>query len=71
MERNKVQEALFLILGQDHKTVAGGGHHHAQHRGFRGKGRGYAVYYEDDNQHEADDWADDNDYDHDYEGGYY
>ena len=38
---------------------------------FRGKGRGYAVYYEDDNQHEADDWADDNDYDHDYEGGYY
>ena len=25
MERNKVQEALFLILGQDHKTVAGGG----------------------------------------------
>jgi len=71
MERNKVQEALFLILGQDHKTVAGGGHHHAQHRGFRGKGRGYAVYYEDDNQHEADDWADDNDYNHDYEEGYY
>ena len=60
---------------QDHKSVAGGGHHHAQHRGFRGKGRGYAVYYEDDNQHEADDWADnwadDNDYNHDYEEGYY
>jgi hypothetical protein len=53
LERNKVQEALFLILGQDHKTVAGGGHH-PQHRGFRSKGRGYAVFYEGDDHQMMD-----------------
>ena len=59
LERNKVQEAMFLLLGQDHKTVAGGGQHQ-HHRGFRGKGRAYAAYYEDaDNDPEADDWPDD------------
>ena len=45
MERHKVQEAMFLILGQDHKTVAGG-QHPQHHRGFRGKGRAYTAYYE-------------------------
>ena len=59
LERNKVQEAMFLLLGQDHKTVAGGGQHQ-HHRGFRGKGRAYAAYYEDDdNDLEPDDWLDD------------
>ena len=57
MERNKVQEALFLLLGQDHKTVGGGAHH--QHRGFRGKGRAYAAYEDDANDMEPDDWDDD------------
>ena len=61
MERNKVQEAMFLLLGQDHKTVAGGAQHQ-HHRGFRGKGRAYAAYYEDDgNDMEPDDWVDDDD----------
>jgi len=27
LERNKAQEAMFLLFGQDHKTVAGGGQH--------------------------------------------
>jgi len=53
LERNNVQEALFLILGQDHKTVAGGGHH-PQHRGFRSKGRRYAVFYEGDDHQMMD-----------------
>ena len=67
LERNKVQEAMFLLLGQDHKTVAGGGQHQ-HHRGFRGKGRAYAAYYEDDdNDLEPDDWPDDDG----WEEGYY
>eukprot|EP00435_Cladocopium_sp_Y103_P052050 s2315_g16.t1 len=66
LERNKVQEALFLILGQDHKTVAG---HQPHHHGFRGKGRGYSVYYEDDQNDEpyGDDYPDDEG----WEEGYY
>jgi hypothetical protein len=59
MERNQVQEAIFLILGQDHKTVAGGGQH-PHHRGFRGKGRAYAAYYEGaDFDPDMDEWPDD------------
>ena len=68
MECNKVQEAFFLLLGQDHKTVAGGGQHrHARY--FRGKGRGYAVYYEDDEYDPDHEWQ--NDPNLDYEKGYY
>ena len=60
MERNEVQEAIFFILGQDHKTVAGGGQH-PHHRGFRGKGRAYAAYYEgDDFDPDMDEFPDDN-----------
>ena len=66
MERNKVQEAMFLLLGQDHKTVAGGAQHH-HHRGFRGKGRAYAAYEDDANDMEPDDWDDDDG----WEEGYY
>eukprot|EP00435_Cladocopium_sp_Y103_P061816 s209_g23.t1 len=44
LEKSKVQEALFLVMGQDYKTVAG--HHHKG--GHRGKGRGYMAYYEND-----------------------
>ena len=40
LEKNKVQETLFLVLGQDYKTVAG----HSK-GGHRGKGRGYAAFY--------------------------
>ena len=67
MERHKVQEAMFLILGQDHKTVAGG-QHQQHHRGFRGKGRAYAAYYEgEDYGPEDDEWPDDGG----WEEGYY
>ena len=50
LEKNKVQETLFLVLGQDYKTVTGhkGGH--------RGKGRGYAAFYEEDNAYDQADW---------------
>ena len=60
LEKSKVQETLFLVLGQDFKTVAG----HSK-GGHRGKGRGYAAFYED----EADDsgqW--DEPYNHDDDG---
>ena len=58
MERTTVQEAMFLILGQDHKTVSGGGQHQ-HHRGFRGKGRAYAAHDDDNYDPEEDDWPDD------------
>ena len=66
MEHNKVQEAMFLILGQDHKTVSGGGQHQ-HHRGFRGKGRVYAAHDDDNYDPEEDDWPDDDG----WEEGYY
>eukprot|EP00435_Cladocopium_sp_Y103_P072990 s52_g42.t1 len=71
MERNKIQEALFLILGQDHKSVAGGGQH-PYHRGIRGKGRGYAAFYEgedNENYDHNDYWPDDDELQE--EAGYY
>ena len=68
MERSKVQEAMFLILGQDHKTMAGGGQHQQHHQGFRGKGRAYAAYYEGDYYDpDNDEWLDDDG----WEEGYY
>eukprot|EP00435_Cladocopium_sp_Y103_P035039 s1888_g9.t1 len=71
MERNKIQEALFLILGQDHKSVAGGGQH-PYHRGIRGKGRGYSAFYEgedNENYDHNDCWPDDDE--RQEEAGYY
>ena len=59
LEKNKVQETLFLVLGQDFKTVAG----HSK-GGHRGKGRGYAAFYGDD---EADPSQWDESYDYDAE----
>ena len=60
LEKNKVQETLFLVLGQDFKTVAG----HSK-GGHRGKGRGYAVFYGDD---EADPGQWDESYNYDDDG---
>ena len=59
LEKNKVQETLFLVLGQDFKTVAG----HSK-GGRRGKGRGYAAFYGDD---EADPGQWDESYDYEAE----
>ena len=56
LERNKVQEALFLLLGQDHKAVAS---HPSRDPRYRGKGRGYAVYYETDETYGVDADGDD------------
>ena len=60
LEKNKVQETLFLVLGQDFKTVAG----HSK-GGHRGKGRGYAVFYGDD---EADPGQWDESYNYEADG---
>ena len=55
-------------VGPRPQTVAGGGQHgHPRH--FRGKGRGYAVYYEDDEHDPDHEWQDDPNYD--YEEGCY
>ena len=51
MEKEKVQEAMFLILGQDHKSAVSRDDK-KWHRGGHRTGRGYAAFYEDDN----DDW---------------
>ena len=65
LEKNKVQETLFLVLGQDFKTVAG----HSK-GGHRGKGRGYAAFYGDD-EADAGQWDESYDYDaEDYSAHY-
>ena len=68
MERQKVIEALYLLLGQDYKASHGGhGHHKPFHKAY--KYRGYAAQdYETDetfDQIDADgysEWADDGAY---------
>ena len=47
MEKEKVQEAMFLILGQDHKSAVSRDDK-KWHRGGHRTGRGYAAFYEDD-----------------------
>ena len=78
MERQKVIEALYLLLGQDYKASHGGhGHHKPFHKTY--KYRGYAAQdYETDetfDQIDADgysEWADDGAYygDDGLEAGY-
>ena len=78
MERQKVIEALYLLLGQDYKASHGGhGHHKPFHKAY--KYRGYAAQdYETDetfDQIDADgysEWADDGAYygDDGLEAGY-
>ena len=57
LEKKKVIEALYLVLGQDFK--AGGHHHGADRRGFHGhrsfKQRGYVAQDEDALEYEYDD----------------
>ena len=45
LEKNKVQEALYLILGQDHKAAIV--HNDRRHHALRTKHRGYAAQDED------------------------
>ena len=61
IEKSKVQEALYLILGQDYKSAVPQDrrpHHH-----MRNCGKGYAAQ-------EDDSWADDGYY-YDQEEGYF
>lgn len=53
LEKIKIQEALFLLFGQDFK--AGG---HSPDRRWKGKsrGKGYAVYEEDEDAYYEDQW---------------
>ena len=53
LEKIKIQEALFLLFGQDFK--AGG---HSPDRRWKGKsrGKGYAVYVEDEDAYYEDQW---------------
>ena len=60
LEKNKVQETLFLVLGQDFKTVAG----HSK-GGHRGKGRGYAAFYGEDEADDSGQWDEPHNYDDD------
>ena len=57
LEKKKVIEAMYLVLGQDFK--AGGHHHGADRRGFHGhrsfKQRGYVAQDEDAPEYEYDD----------------
>ena len=57
LEKKKVIEAMYLVLGQDFK--AGGHHHGADRRGFHGhrsfKQRGYVAQDEDALEYEYDD----------------
>ena len=53
LEKNKVQEALFLLFGQDFK--AGGQHHDRRWKG-KARGKGYAVYEEEEDPHYEEGW---------------
>ena len=64
LERMKVEEAMLLVLGQDHKAAVSD--HHRRH--FKGKGRGYAaVDYETEDYDVDDDVVTDSVY---YEGSW-
>ena len=65
LERIKVQEAMFLVLGQDHKAAVSD--HRRPYKG-KGKGRGYAaVDYETDEIEVDDEMATDSAF---YEGSW-
>ena len=66
LERVKVQEAMFLVLGQDYKAAVSSNQDRRGHHGYRGKGRGYAAQ-EDEMYGETSDWQ----YEEWSEGGYY
>ena len=77
MEKEKVQEAMFLILGQDHKSAVS--HDRKWHKGGHRSGKGYAAYYEEDDDVWDEDegeevyWGEgweDNEYPGDYEQEY-
>ena len=53
VEKNKVQEALFLLFGQDFKA---GGHHHDRRWKGKARGKGYAVYEEEEDANYEEGW---------------
>lgn len=57
LDRMKVQEAMYLVLGQDHKAATSD--HRRPFRG-KGKGKGYVAEDEEDNDSFIDDEAMDN-----------
>ena len=76
LERVKVQEAMFLVLGQDYKAAVSTNNDRRGHHGYRGKGRGYAAQEDEDYGEPAewqhDDWSEGGYYENTvYEDGYY
>ena len=67
LEKNAIVEALYLILGQDHKSAP------QQDRRFHGKakGRGYAAFEDDDESIYFQEEIYDDTYDWTWEDGYY
>ncbi len=61
LDRLKVQEALYLVLGQDHRAATSD-----HRRPFRGKGKGRAYMAEDEDENEEMGWDDDSPSSHAY-----
>ena len=67
LEKNAIVEALYLILGQDHKASFQPDRHFPR----KGKGRGYAVFDDDDETIYFQEEPYDDNYDWTWEDGYY
>ena len=76
LERVKVQEAMFLVLGQDYKAAVSSNQDRRGHHGYRGKGRGYAAQedeaYGEPAEWHQEEWSEGGYYEESlYEDGYY
>ena len=67
LEKNAIVEALYLILGQDHKASLQPDRHFQR----KGKGRGYAAFEDDDESIYFHEEPYDDSYDWTWEDGYY